>query len=84
VVVPVTTTELDRSALAQGIYDANADLRELSLHEVVESYVALGRGHDTAYWAGYFAVVVEAQRQAWDRWRTLRTPAPTRVVGATP
>ena len=80
----MTATELDRSALAQGVYDAIADLRELSLRDVVESYVSLGRGHDTAYWAGYFAVLVEAQRQAWDRWRTLRTPAPTRVVGSTP
>ena len=80
----MTPTELDRSALAQGVYDATAALRELSLHDVVESYVAHGRGHHTMYWAGYSAVVVEAQRQAWDRWRTLRTPAPTLVVGSTP
>jgi len=80
----MTAIELDRHALAQGVYAATADLRDKSLHDVVDSYVALGRGHATAYWAGYRAVLVEAQRQAWDRWRTLRTPQPTRVVGATP
>jgi hypothetical protein len=80
----MTATEADRHALAQGVCDATAALRELSLHDVVESYVANGRGHATAYWDGYFAVVVEAQRQAWDVWMSSRTPAPTRVVGSTP
>jgi hypothetical protein len=80
----MTATELDRSALAQGIYDATADLRELSLHDVVDDYIANGRGHATAYWAGYSAVLVEAQRRVWDLWMSSRTPAPTRVVGATP
>jgi hypothetical protein len=80
----MTTTDLDRSALAQGIYAATADLRELSLHDVVDAYVAQGRGHASMYWSGYSAVLVEAQRQVWDRWRALRTPCPPRVIGSTP
>ncbi|HEY8647053.1 MAG TPA: hypothetical protein VIL77_14380 [Gaiellaceae bacterium] len=80
----MTATEADRSALAQGVYDAIADLRELSLHDVVDAYVALGRGHASMYWSGYSAVLVEAQRQVWDLWRSSRTPQPTRVIGSTP
>jgi hypothetical protein len=80
----MTATEADRSALAQGVYDATADLRDKSLYDVVDDYVAHGRGHATMYWDGYRAVLFAAQLSAWDRWRTLRTPAPTRVIGATP
>jgi len=80
----MTTIELDRADLAQGIYAATADLRELSLHDVVESYVSHGRGHHTAFWDGYSAVLVEAQRQVWDLWMSSRTPQPPRVIGSTP
>jgi len=59
----MTTIELDRSALAQGVMDATADLREHTLHDVLGGYAALAA---SIYRDGYSAVLHQAELVAWD------------------
>ena len=78
----MTTIEADRSALAQGVCDATADLRELSLHDVVEGTAGRGHGPAGMYQDGYTAVLNQAELRAWDLWSSSR-PAASRLTRTT-
>jgi len=73
----MTTIELERHDLAAGIYAATADLRELSLRDVIDSYAALGRSHAQSWRDGYYTTLAQAELVAWDRWQATRTAQPT-------
>ena len=75
----MTTIELERYDLAQGIYAATADLRELSLHDVIDGYAALGRQHAQTWRDGYYTTLAQAELVAWDLWQSTRTTQPTHV-----
>jgi len=75
----MTTIEIERQDLAQGMRDATADLRELALHDVVDGYAALGRRHAPAWRDGYFGVLAQAELVVWDLWRASCATQPTHV-----
>jgi len=80
----MTATELDRSALAQGVRDATADLRELTLHDVIERYPALSGVRAESWRDGYHATLVQAELVAWGLWQATRAVVldPKRPVAA--
>ena len=75
----MTTIELDRQDLAQGMRDATADLREHSLHDVNELAMTARTGIWSMYWDGYYAVLCQAELVAWDLFIATRTTQPTHV-----
>jgi len=68
----MTATELDRSALAQGVRDAIADLRARTLRDVIEGYAALSGVHAELWRDGYHATLVQAELVAWGLWQGTR------------
>ena len=74
-----TAATIEREGLAEGIYAATADLRELSLHDVIEAYAACGDDLTTMYRDGYATVLYQAELVAWDLWQSTRTTQPTHV-----
>ena len=72
----MTTIELDRADLAQGMRDATADLRELGLPGLIECARSRRPG---MYTDGYRAVLNQAELVAWDLWRASCATQPTHV-----
>ena len=70
---------VERQDLAEGMRDAVADLRELSLHDVIDGYATIGQRHAAAWRDGYYTTLAQAELVAWDLFIATRTTQPTHV-----